>query len=372
MTARATYLQYTVLDGLIVTGTILFVILIGIWHVSGTQIMQSDVLGYSEQSHHWWLANMHLPGYAFLLWVARGLTLGAVSDLILMQTISLAAWYGSLYIFLKIARKINPDASQLATVLYGLFPFVGITYVAWPIADSVAHFVLIYGIFCLFERDWRRLMVALAVMLLVQKALWPFALLISLAAWHRGFPVWRALAAGAPLAIFWLAVAASGAGPLWIISIDLSVNLPSYSGLPVLDGVLGTLAQGGMRGTIKGLLLLSLFVGTVILTWIYIRRRNLEMLSILIPVLGLLVFMNQHEAWASIRYAKILVIPLIGVTPLVPRLGRFIRASNMSWIVIGVLAATQVAYAMHVIAFHEVKTELSVPSSMPNPAVNIE
>jgi hypothetical protein len=349
---------------IVLIGVALFFVIVAVFWATDTSVLQSDEAGYSAQSYEWWRANVHLPGYAVLLWILRQGTLGIIGDAALLQVISLAAWCGSLYIFLQIAAIVNPGASRLGAVLYGLFPFVGITYVAWPRVDSVAHLALVYGVLCLFRQDWPRLMLALAVMLLMQKALWPFALTISLVAWWRGFPLWRILAAGAPLAIFWLAVAAGGAGLLWIIAVDLKVNLPSQSSLPILDGVFGTLTQGDMRGIIKGLLLLGLLIGTGVMTWTYGRRSNLEMLAILVPVLGLLVVLNQFEAWASVRYAKILVIPLIGL-PISQQLGRKLaQARAIFWLVVMVLAATQVAFAIRIADYFTSSdvSEITIPA----------
>jgi len=330
-------------------GIATFLSVVILFRLMGTPMLQSDVLGYSEQSYRWWQASMHLPGYATLLWLFRTLTFGIINDVVLMQTISLAAWAGSIWAFLQIAEKVNPSAARWGAVIYGLYPFVGVTFVAWPLSDTVANFALIYAILCLYRRDWPRLTLSLAAMLLMHKALWPFAAAISLVAWQRGFPLWRVFASGVPLVLFWLFVAASGAGLFWIVSIDVSDHFSVGTSLPILDGVLGTLMRGGMRGTVKGLILLSLLGGTVVMTWIYGRRGNLEMLAILIPVLGLLVILNEWVIWAAFRYSKILVIPFIGLLPQSHPFGRWLsRVPGAFWICVAFLTATQIAFAMRV------------------------
>jgi hypothetical protein len=174
---------------------------------------------------------------------------------------------------------------------------------------------------------------------------------MSLVSSRRRFRGGGFLAAGAPLVAFWLFVAAGCAGLIWIVSIDLSKNLPSHSGLPVLDGVIGTLAQGGARGIIKGLLLSGLLAGTGTMTWIYTRRRDLEMLAVLVPVLMLLLVLNQWNVWASMRFAKILVIPLMGLLTSSPGLGPVGRSPGAFWVLVGVLAASQAVMAVRIVDY---------------------
>lgn len=330
-------------------GIIALLSVVFLFHLMGTSVLQSDVLAYSLQSHQWWQANMHLPGYAILLWLLRSLTFGVFSDVVLMQGICFAAWIGSIWAFLRIAEEVNPAAARWGAVIYGLYPFLGITSVAWPVSDTVANFAIIYAVLCLYRRNWPHLMLTLAAMLLIQKAVWPFAASIAFVAWWRGFPLWRVFASGVPLILFWLFVAANGAGLLWIISIDLADHVPSDASLPILDGIVRTLMRGDMRGLVKGSILLSLLVGSGIMTWIYARRGNLEMLAMLIPVLALLFVLNEWVIWAAFRYSKILVIPFIGLLPQSYVSRRWLaRTPGVFWVSVAFLAATQVAFAMRI------------------------
>ncbi|PVE20953.1 hypothetical protein DC522_29295 [Microvirga sp. KLBC 81] len=332
-----------------VIGITAFLLVVIMFRLMGTSVLQSDVLGYSLQSQHWWQANWHLPGYAILLWALRALTFNTIGDVLLMQTICLAAWSGSLWVFFQIAEHVNPAAARLGAMIYGLYPFVGITLIAWPLSDMVANFALIYAVLCLYERDWPRLTLAIAAMLLMQKALWPFSALIGLVAWRRGFPLWRVFGSGVPLVLFWLFVAVNGEGLLWIVSVDMSKHFSVHTSLPLLDGILGTLMRGDVRGITKGLILLGLLFGTGAMTWIYGRRGNLEMIAILIPVLGLLVVLNEWVIWAAFRYSKILVIPLIGLLPQsYPSVRRLARAPRVFWICVVILVASQLAFAMRI------------------------
>ncbi|MCC6554527.1 MAG: hypothetical protein IT372_16230 [Polyangiaceae bacterium] len=336
-------------------GAVVFLSLVALFRAMDLAVLQGDVLDYSTQSRAFWRADNHLPGYAFLIWLARGLTFGLVGDAALMQAVSLGAWCGSVYLVLRIAERVRPEAARWAAALYGLFPFVGVMYAAFPQSDSLVHLALAWGALCLLRRDLVKLPVALAVMLLVHKVLWPFAALMALAAWRRGMPAGRAALAGTPLAGFWLLVAAGGAGPLWIIHIDLNKNLQSWSGLPVLDGVLGTLAAGGARGLVKGGLLAGLLAGTAWMTWRLARRRDLEMLAMTVPMLGLLLALNQWEAWAAMRFAKALVIPLLALVPPAPALPRVMRSRAAYWAFVGLLAASQVAFAVRIADYFEAR-----------------
>lgn len=116
MLAHSAYRTRQDLGQVAAIGIVTFLSVVVLFRLMGTTMLQSDVLGYSEQSHHWWQASMHLPGYAILLWLSRMLTFGAIDDVLLMQAISLAAWGGSIWVFLQIAERINPSAARWGAV----------------------------------------------------------------------------------------------------------------------------------------------------------------------------------------------------------------------------------------------------------------
>lgn len=336
----------------LLTGALVFFAVVVVFRAMGLSLLQSDVLDYVEQSQHWWQRNMHLPGYAILIWAARQITHDRFDPALLMQIVCLLCWSASVIYTARTLAIVSENENRWGTALYALFPFVGITYAAWPIADSLALAVLAAAFYYLLQRQWWPLTASLAAALLVQKALWPFAFLIGIVAvWRRGFPIWQLLLAGVPLVAWWLWGVLTGGEWLWIIRIDLKVNLPSHSHLPVLDGVLGTLLAGGVRGLVKGGLLLALLAGTLWLTGVGVRRRRLDMLAMVLPILALLLLLNQWEAWAAVRYAKVLVVPLIALLPA----NRLLTALNQRpwafWIFVGLLAASQVLYAVYMNAY---------------------
>jgi len=295
-------------------GIAVFVVIVALFRIMGVSVLQSDPFDYLLQSRQWWAMDDHMPGYAMLIWTVNLLTLGLLPPEILLQVSALIGWCVSVYYVDRILTALNPAYSKWGVALYALFPFVGVTYAAWPIGDSLAHATLVMGFWYLLRRDWPALTLSLSLMLLAHKGLWPFAFLIGVVAmWRHRYPLWQFVLSGIPLVAFWLAGVMSGGEWLWIIKIDLTRHLPSHSKLPVLDGVIGTLLSGGARGLVKGGTLLALLLCALWMTFVYAKRRSYEMLALLIPVLGLLFTMNQWEAWASIRFAKIIAVPLLGL-----------------------------------------------------------
>ncbi|HEY3322360.1 MAG TPA: hypothetical protein VGP72_18000 [Planctomycetota bacterium] len=350
---------------IIAVGVAVCVAVAVLFRLIGLSVLQSDPLDYLMQSREWWRMNDHLPGYAMLIWLANIATLGLLPAAVLLQTVALLCWCVSVYYVDRVLETLRAPARAWGVALYALFPFVGVTYVAWPIGDSLSHAVLIFAFYCLLQKDWRALTFALATALIVHKGLWPFALLIGLVAMlGNGYPLWQFLVSGLPLIGFWLGGVWAGGDWLWIVKIDLTRHLPSHSSLPFLDGVIGTLLSGGARGLVKGGFLTIVLATTCWLIWVYARRRAYEMLTLLLPLLALLLTMNQWEAWASIRFAKIMVVPLAAMLTrfklastheFAPKGGReHIRGTRWPfWSFVGMLAATQIAFAFYIDRYFE-------------------
>mgnify|MGYP007072840416 CR=1 FL=1 len=119
-----------------------------------------------------------------------------------------------------------------------------------------------------------------------------------------------------------------------------------------MDGLLGTLLEGGTKGLIKGALLLGFVSISILALGINIRSTsNFRLLGIgiSISVLAYFLILNQHEIWAAVRFSRLLVLPLaIGLPAAVAN-----QLSDRKY-QIGIVAclvllfASQLAYAWYV------------------------
>lgn len=333
-------------DDVLIAGAVCFAAVSVFFRVRGLDIAQSDVASYIAQSRHVLANHAHLPTYAAALFLARAATLGRVPDVALLQLLSFASWCGSVVVVGRLLDRLAPPPiARLGLLLYGLFPFVGITYVAWPISDALAHLALAAGALALTERSRAGVPLALAAMLVVHKALWPFAALFAIVAAVRRVTPAVALAASAlPLAAIYAWGARHG-DLLWMVRADVALNVAPKTALPVLDGLLGTIVLGGARGVVKAGVLVALFGGTLALAAVHVERRALEMLALVVPVLALFAILNQHEFWAAARFGRVLAIPAAAALADRERALRLATSRAAFGVLVVLLAASQIAFA---------------------------
>ncbi|HET7564411.1 MAG TPA: hypothetical protein VFJ96_05420 [Gemmatimonadaceae bacterium] len=316
----------------------------------GFNPVHSDVLGYLQWSRVWWFVRdqYHLPGYPALLWLVRTLTGGRLDGAPLLDVVALGAWIAAVrYVSLTLATE-HEGGRAFGTALFALFPFVGVAYVAWPTVDAIAAAALTAAIYYLVRRAWWRYTIAVAMALVIHKVLWPYmGLLTIVAIWRSGYPVRRIVLAAVPLGVYWLWGVVDGGGVLWIVHTNLHAELSSHSQLPVLDGVLGTLLAGGVRGWGKGTVLIALGLANVALAVSMMRRRDGLMLALTIPTLILFVILNQHEAWAFVRFGRILALPAAVVVAEHRAWRATLARPAVWWALIVMLVVLQVAFAYY-------------------------
>lgn len=336
-------------DDVLIAGAIVFACVCLLFRAKGLVVAQSDVASYVAQSRHVLANDAHLPAYAALVLAARTLTLGLVPDVAIMQLLSLGAWCASVVVVAHVLEGLAPPPiARIGLAVYGLFPFVGVTYVAWPIADALAHLALALAALALVRRSAVGIPIALGAMLVIHKALWPFAALLAAAALaRRAARPWPIALATTPLLALW-AYGARHGDLAWIVRTDVELNVVPQTALPVLDGLLGTLALGGARGAIKGAILFVLAVATIALAVAHARRRRIEMLALVLPVLALLALMNQHEIWAAVRFGRVLAIPAVAALADDARALRWARGGAAFGLIVLALAVSQVGFALRI------------------------
>jgi hypothetical protein len=212
------------------------------------------------------------------------------------------------------------DAAELLAVgLFVLWPMVGISYVAYPIADMFGMAPLLIAIWLLLKKRSMSGGMVLGLTLISHKAMWPFAGLIMVA--HLANMRTKRSVAGAflmmvPIMAIWILGASHHDETFWLVSSNLDYEFKTTSALPVLDGLVGSMLYGGASGIVKGLLvggigLLALVV--IVRAWKSPAEddRRFYALAIGVSVLALVVLLNQREAWATVRFGRLLAVPLV-------------------------------------------------------------
>jgi hypothetical protein len=321
------------------------------------RFMQSDVLAYWRDSLAWQTPFNpdHVPGYPLLIALLRFLTAEQLEPIGLFLSIAFCAHIaGALAVYLSVTLRTNQHIGFLSAILFILWPLVGTTYVVYPMADSLALALIAWGVALWLSERFHGAAICLG--LATVKGTWIFVIFLLLAGiitHRRRFPWTALLIAACPLGLLWVAgMNENEYGPFWLLSVSLPIQFATKSSLPFLDGLMGTILQGGMKSLTKSVILWAHVALLVTLCVALFRERDPTVKWLGLAVVGGLLFLygglNQHIIWAALRYSKIAAIPLgfyLGTKPRVTA-----AVTQHPWIIVSlvvVLLASQLAYCWY-------------------------
>ena len=323
------------------------------------EFMQSDVYGYWLDSLAWrtpFNAD-HVPGYPLLIAFLNFLTAGKVTPIALFWGVNFCAHIaGALAIYSAVASRVTERIGYVSVLLFVLWPFIGSSFVAYPLADSVALALLAWGATLLLRERINLAAIPLGFAAVIHKGTWILVILLLVAVLigqRRKIPFVALVIASLPLGALWLAgMAWTNYGPGWLVSTSLPIQFAPKSNMPVLDGILGTTLAGGTKNVLKSLVLWAHVGMLVTLLVSFVRERNASAkwyaLAIVCGLLILFGSLNQAIIWAAVRYSKIAALPVglyLGSHPQVA--GFFLRQPWRVAVLVVLLLASQLVFSLH-------------------------
>jgi hypothetical protein len=196
-------------------------------------------------------------------------------------------------------------------LLFAVYPFVGLTYSVYPIADTSAMALVLLSILGLEQRRYPMFLVCSAASLVVHKATWFFIPPLLLVSFIRDRDT-RALLplVGLPLVAWIVAGAFYHHNALWFLGWSVNRLVRSQSSLPVLDGLVGPLLSGSPAGITKGLVVVTTFLAAAVLAYRCFQLRFWSGLCVSASVVLLCLTINSYEIWSAVRFSRLLVVPL--------------------------------------------------------------
>ena len=323
--------------------------------------MRSDVAGYWRDSLAWQTPFNpdHVPGYPLLIAALRFLTAEQIEPVGLFWSVTFCAHIaGALAVYSSVTSRTDQHIGFLSAILFILWPFVGTTYVVYPIADSIALALIAWGVTLLLSERFHAAAILLGLATVIHKGTWPFVILLLLAGiitHHRRFPWTTLLIAACPLGLLCVAgMIENDYGPFWLVSVSLPIQFATKSSLPVLDGLVGTILKGGMKNLAKSVILWAHVAVLVTLCVALFRWRDPATKWLGLAIVGGLLFLysglNQNIIWAAMRYSKIAALPLGFYLGTQPRVAAALAQHR--WIIVPlvvVLLASQFAYCWYMV-----------------------
>ena len=282
----------------------------------GLDVIQSDAVSYWRESLDWRtpFSVWWVPGYPLTLALLNGLTGGAWDPRQVMLTAS-AGWYAAgVLLTWSLARSwhLGTGAARAAAVLFASYPFVGLTYAVYPVADGMAIALVLLMALAVARRRPGLFAAAAAACLLTHKATWFFVAALVVLVWRQR-PQWRrwCLMPFLPFAGYLAAGAWHYGDPLWMVRWSGEHLFAPRGGLPLVDSTLGLLLTGAPPKMAKGALVLGVLLASAAVALGCHRRRLPAGVALALSVLVMGLALNQYEAWAAVRFSKVLVVPAV-------------------------------------------------------------
>ncbi len=285
----------------------------------------SDVAGYWIDSLDWKHPYdlYHVPAFSLLIALLRGLTFNLLPPLFMMRLITFSAVLTSLIsIFTLIKRSTKNERWAIAgTLLFILWPFVGLTYAVYPVADLVAIAFFLVGILLLSKNNLLSGALFLGLTLISHKALWPVVGLVVLfwilRNWQARSTKWliAALILILPLGIIWMGSAIYHRSLLGMVDSYLSERSSAFSpGNFLFASILGVFQERTLIDFAKSSLSILIFISTLSLIIIDLVKRNQNShfgLAILVSIILLYALFNFEFIFYIIRFSRLLVLPAV-------------------------------------------------------------
>ncbi len=276
-------------------------------------MLQSDVLNYWKESLRWAApySTWWVPGYPLTIALVRAVTFDSLPPLAVMLLITGTFYLVAVKGVYTLAQCVGiPQPSRVAA-LFAAYPFVGLSYSVYPVADVMATALLVLWLIAYERRQWLRFAVYAACVMMVHKA-----------AWFSVPPLWLFVAirhkearAVLPLAVVpllvWIAAGALHHGDaLWFVRWGVDKLVVSRTGLPFADGLIGPFLHGSPAKLLKGLVVLTVASCAVVAGIFAIRQRFWSGVAICLPIVLMSLVINEYEIWAVVRFSRLLVIPV--------------------------------------------------------------
>lgn len=320
----------------------------------------SDVLGYWNDSLAWQTPfhPFHVSGYPLMIAGLRGITFNKFPPLALMISINLSAFLASVFLIFQILQEsgASEDLAVMGAFLFGLWPFVGLTYTVSPLADLPSIFLFLLGVYLLQRSYTLPAAFFLGLSMVTHKSMWLFVGLLVVAdlLHSKEYVSRRSLSFVVltllPLGILWLLGSNYHHSLTWIFSSNVNGEIASKGTLPILDGLIGTVMGNGLKEFAKGIILISFAAISVASLYMSVRlkyRYSHYGIAISAAVLILFAVLNQYEIWAAVRFSRLLVIPLMLIA------NSHFRIKKVAWrsfpvvITLLLLFLSQFAYAWY-------------------------
>jgi len=279
----------------------------------GFDLLRSDVLSYWNESFNWKtpFGNWWVPGYSLTIALVGAVTLDLLSPVAVMVLISGAFYVIGVRTAYSLAKELKIGSAFETALLFAAYPFVGLTYSVYPIADSMATALLLLSALCFQRQRWTSFAIYAGLAMLTHKATWFFIPPLLAVAFIRHkesrLPV---LLSQIPLLAWIIAGAFYHGDALWFARWSVTNLVVSKRMLPVFDGLVGPLLSRNAAKIIKGLVVLATFLSAVAVFIYSLRFRFWFGICIAFSIISMIAFINQYEIWAAVRWSKILLIPL--------------------------------------------------------------
>lgn len=327
------------------------------------EFLQSDVLGYWKKSNDWQILihPFHLPFYPIIIAFLRVITFGFLPPLALLMLINFTAYVVGVLLVYKILEisGVSEINALIGAGLFGLWPFTGLVNAVYPLADVPAITLFLAGLYFLMRSRFMWSALFLGLSMITHKIMWVFvAVLLAAHMYHHRRNIsWKTLAAFSlfliPLVVIWIIGSSQQSSFTWILSNDINALINATRSFPVFDGVIATLIGGGAKAVVKGGSLLFATILSISLLYATSRYRPHEApyaVAISLAVLLLAIAINQTVAWAIMRFAKLLVLPLIWNV----RKAGYSPSLKAGWVWVAFLALifSQFAFAWYMAALY--------------------
>jgi len=274
--------------------------------------MVADAGAYWEYSFRlstpfstWWV-----PGYPFAIALLRTLSLNQLPPLAVMMPLSATFYAIQVVAVYWLLRELKISSSRRVAFLFAVFPLVGLTYSVHPIADSMATALLLLTMFYFVKQKWTVCAIFLSMTMLTHKATWFFLLpLVVIGLFRYKEARVPFIFSALPLGILILGGAFYYKDLLWFIRRSAETLLVSQSSLPILDGVINSVLSAESVKKLKGIVVLSIFIGAFYLLLRAWRSKFWLGLAISCGLVTMALFVNQVEIFALVRFGKVIVIP---------------------------------------------------------------